>query len=76
MEYVVWFLDSSYEVNSCWFEILIMLFFKFNVFVFAVVFAVVSMLWTGVIGTSDNLTDVVTWDRFSLMVKGERMFIL
>jgi hypothetical protein len=29
----------------------------------------------GVSATSDNLTDVVTWDNYSLLVNGERVFI-
>lgn len=32
--------------------------------------------WVGdVIATSDNLTDLVTWDHYSLMINGSRVFI-
>ena len=34
-------------------------------------------LWfvTSVLATSDNLTDLVTWDKYSLSVNGERIFV-
>lgn len=34
-----------------------------------------SITWGGVQGTSNNLTDVVTWDKYSLLVEGSRVFV-
>ena len=37
--------------------------------------ALSAVLWT-TNATSDNLTDLVTWDPYSLTVNGNRVFIL
>ena len=37
--------------------------------------ALSALLWTSN-ATSDNLTDLVTWDPYSLTVNGSRVFIL
>jgi hypothetical protein len=37
--------------------------------------ALSALLWTST-ATSDNLTDLVTWDPYSLTVNGSRVFVL
>ena len=42
---------------------------------FAYFLAVLLAAICSVIATSDHLTNAVTWDQYSLTVKGERVFI-
>lgn len=43
---------------------------------FSRLFAVLSMVLWGCEGTSDGLGDAVTWDKNSIMINGNRTFIL